>query len=95
MAAAGAGAGGGYLNALRKAFNSVLPVSAGTRAAVAAANKQMAAKESEYVTPAGSGSVQVVAAAAPQGGQGRRRKNRKTTKQHSRRSRRRSHRRHR
>jgi hypothetical protein len=87
-----AGAGGGYLNALKKAMNSVLPVSAGTRQGAAATAAQTAAKESQYVTPAVTGTVPVVAA-APQGGQGRRRKHRKTTKKHSRRSRRSSYRR--
>ena len=86
---ASAGAGGGYLNALKKAMNSVLPVSAGTRQQTAAAGAQTAAKESQYVNPAVTGTVQV--AQAPQQGQGRRRKHRKTAKKHSRR--RRTHRR--
>ena len=88
---AGVGAGAGYLQALQTARNSAhIPVSAGTRAAIAAAKKQTAAKESEYLKPAGSGIVQV-AQAAPQEGKGRRRKHRKATKKHSRR--RRTHRR--
>ena len=89
---ASAGAGGGYLNALKKAMNSVLPVSAGTRQQTAAAGAQTAAKESQYVNPAVTGTVQV--AQAPQQGQGRRSKrtkHRKSTKKHSRR--RRTHRR--
>lgn len=91
MAAAGAGNGGSYLNALKKTIKEVanaLPVSSGTRQQTAAAT-QIAAGEAQFLPNAGK------AAGAPvqqaQGGQGRRKrrasKRRTIKKRHTRRRR--------